>query len=173
MTKAWRWIRKALIQAACLAVVAVAASLFTLAVVRGPNSPSISDGLSFSYSDFVAVSLTAVTIVLAVIAAIIASIAFWSIKEIKASARKVALRQARSAVASELRNLPQNIKDQVTQQLPSILDEQVKLKLVEMAASGELAVLLERATAGRLSMNPTADIELQDNFDPNDEEGER
>lgn len=166
--------RRIVWQLLCLAVVAAVSVLLTLAAMRGPNAGENSDGISLSYSDFISALLTAVTIILAVVAALIAIGAFWSVKEIKVNARKVATRHARHAVSAQLKELPARIQTQVELELPGAVDEQVKLQVTRMADSGELAELIERATAARLMMDPTADMELQPEFDAADnEQGER
>lgn len=140
--------------------------------MRGPEAKNAEKFVDFTYSDFVSVSLTAVTIVLAVVAVLIAFVAFWTVKEIKAAARKVALRQSRHAVGLEMKAVPDRIAQFVDERLPDVLDEGVRARIAALAESGELAEMIERASAARMRMNPTADMELNPNFDPNDE-GER
>lgn len=119
---------------------AIALILLSLGVIVGPGARA---ALDVSYADFLAVTLTAVTVVLAALAVGIAIIAMRSFHEIKEDAR-------RSAVDT----------------VNKIASTEISICLETMMKDGNLDTIFERMSMASNSMNITAQRELGQNFDP-------
>lgn len=122
----------------------VTALLFLFGVISGP-SPSQTQGLEVSYADFLAVSMTAITVVLAALAIGVAIIAFKTIHEIKRDANKAATDTARASVPTE-----------------------VMVCVERMEKQGRFDEIIERSVYRRSTLSAQAEQELAPGYDPED-----
>lgn len=160
-------------RAVAVTAVAAVASIATALFFRmhPASGPGFRAPIDVSYSDFLAISLTAVTVVLAVLAVIVAVVAWVTVKEIKLAARRIAHRSSRAGVTTEMKKMPEQLQKFVEGQLPAVLAAEVQMQLDRMAVTGQLAQLVERAQLGRAFYDPTTDQELNPGFEK--DEGDR
>lgn len=137
-----RWLTTVVV-AAIVGATSLSVVLLSLGVMTGPSGKGT---LEVSYADFLAVSLTAVTVVLAALAVGVAILAMRSFNEIKLDARNAAIQVVNETASPQVSNC-----------------------LEKMLADGKLDKIFEKMSiTGRMS--PTAQAELRPGFDPNETE---
>lgn len=118
----------------------IALILLSLGILRGPAAKTTPE---VSYADFLAVTLTAVTVVLAALAVGIAILAMRSFHEIKQDARRSAVQTVNEIASIEINTCLEN-----------------------MMKTGKLNDIFDKMSMASTSMSVTAQKELRQTFDP-------
>lgn len=125
-------------------------------------APKVS--FSVTYSDFLAITLTAMTVVIGVGAIVIALIAFRTIADIKRNAEKAAQDHVSKAVNTEIEGLSgkitSSIENNVNVILPSHISDKLASLLAEMQRNGELSTLMETTILRMSQMDAATADEL-------------
>lgn len=129
-----------------------------------PNQQSASLSVTATYSDFLAITLTAMTVVIGVGAIVIALIAFLTIADIKKNAEKAAQEHVSAAVNTQIEGLSEKIRNTIESNVNTSLPSHINNQLVEMQMNGQMSALMDSAVLRMSQMDAdTADELSQEN----------
>jgi len=131
--------------------------------------------IDFTYSDFVSVILTVVTVVLGALALVIGIVAFKTVREIKQDAAAVANEHSSATIEEHMKTVPGQVNTSVDAlvrlRLPAVIQEEVTREIEVYAKDGRLGEIIEKANLRRSFYNPEAEEELQPGFDEQQDDG--
>ncbi|XYK81800.1 MAG: hypothetical protein ROO70_06190 [Labrenzia sp.] len=132
----------------CLGAVTIALVL-NGGMIVGPSKNLAPTTFALSYSDFISALLTILALLLGTITILISIIAFRTIAEIKAEARKIASEHANKLIDEKTEKLPNTISIEVDQKietsLPVAINERLEKQIMVMARDGKLDHVISRA----------------------------